>query len=108
MAIQDINKYIKIVDNLYLRVTKRFAENNLSKCCLKYAEEVNSKYYIWSFEDFAYCVIFELPSCFDMSFEELVQKMGIFCIDYEREKKVETWLSFKDAYIKNRDRKLIY
>lgn len=106
MAIQDVNRSVKIIDNVYLRVTKNFAEKNLTKICLKYAEISNSKYYEWSFEDFAFCVIFEIPSCFDMDFETLAKKMGIFCLDYLKERNLNNWKNFKEVYISNTNKKI--
>lgn len=106
MAIQDVNRSVKIIDNLYLRITKKFAEKNLSKICLKYAEVVNSKYYEWSFEDFAYCVVFEIPICFDLDYETIAQKMGVFCADYLREKNLNNWKNFREMYTKNLDKKI--
>lgn len=107
MAIENINKSVKIIDKDTLRITKRFAENNLSKECLKYAELVTDEYYFWSFEDYAYAVIFEIPKIFEMDYMFIVQMLSTYCGDYIKDKKL-CFDILMTTFNKNYSRKIVY
>ena len=85
MSVQVINKSIKVVDTDILQITKRFAENNLSRTCLKLADNVNSTHYEWTMEAGAYMVMFELPKVFEVDFVNITNLLGFYCSDYVEE-----------------------
>lgn len=88
MSIENIIKGVKIVDSDVIQITKYFAENNLSKICLKLADNITDKHYEWTMEAGAYMVMFELPSVFNVDFMEITNLLGFYCEDYVSEMKL--------------------
>jgi hypothetical protein len=78
-----INRSIKIVTNTgKLQVTKAFAELNLSKSALKYAEK-NDTHYSWDWGTTSYIVVFELPNFFNtIVFGEILRFLVNYCKPY--------------------------
>ena len=71
MSVKAINKHIKILDDEVLQITVKFAENNLSKICLNYADYKSDKYYEWTLGSTAYAVFFELPTLFNVHIQDI-------------------------------------
>lgn len=82
MSIRQLNKSVKIIDGEILQITKSFAERNLSKPCLKFADYSNDKYYEWEMSSSAYAVMFELPVEFGMDCMTIQSYLPVFCGDY--------------------------
>ena len=67
-----------------LRLTKAYAERNLSNSALKYAEKVGNYYdFVWGRT--SYIVAFELPNLFKIEFPELMRYLISFCFPYVEE-----------------------
>lgn len=88
MPVENIIKGVKIVDSDVVQITKYFADKNLSKTCLKLADNVTDKHYEWTLESGAYMVMFELPSVFKVDFMEITNLLGFYCEDYVSEMKL--------------------
>lgn len=86
MSVQNINKSIKVIDNEIVQITKKFAENNLSKTCLKLADCKTDTHYEWTMEAGAYMVMFELPSIFKVDFMNISNMLSFYCPEYIEEK----------------------
>lgn len=86
MSVKAINKYIKILDDEVLQITVKFAENNLSKICLNYADYKSDKYYEWTLGSTAYAVFFELPTLFNVHIQDIYSLLTFYCMDYCQQK----------------------
>lgn len=80
-----INRSIRIYHNTgVLAVTKAFAENNLSKSALKYAEKTDTHYnFVWG--KTSNIVVFELPKLFNIHFLETLRFLTNYCMPYMQE-----------------------
>ena len=102
-----INASVRLVNGFQLEVTKRFAENNLSKECLSRAAIVTKTHYKWSMDDTGVIVVFELPSLFKMSPQDISTIIYLNCKDYLTEKKI-TVDDFLKVLNNNNEKKIIY
>lgn len=107
MDIKGINKSIKIVENDVIRITKKFAENNLSKTCLKMADVVKDTHYEWGFEAGVHMLFFELPAIFNVNMMECVNNLSCYCPDYMSEMNINSKNYIKE-FRKNYDKKIIF
>ena len=105
MGLENINRSVKIIDNDVIRITKTYAEKNLSKTCLKYADVKTSTYYEWTFDAYAYIIIFELPALFSYDFYKLYSDLRFYCYDYLEDMKI-TGDNIISIYRKNFEKKL--
>ena len=105
MAYMKIHQSIGINDEEWLRVTKNFAEKNLSNLCLKLADYKNSKYYEWELENSGQAVMFELPQIFQKSFYQMINELSIGCPEYLVELKLSTQ-EVANLYIENSKKEL--
>lgn len=111
MAIKQINKSIQLLDDEVIKITKNFAEKNLSKTCLKYAEDKTPTHYFWTLEEYGYAVLFELPAVFkintDKAIHDLAYRLDLFSKAYVLEVGINS-----DNYIekleKNRKKEIVY
>lgn len=83
-----INRSVKIIQHTgKLQLTKTFAENNLSKSALKYAEKTDTHYsYNWGKD--AFIVVFELPKLFNVNFGELLRYFVNYCSGYIKDNNI--------------------
>lgn len=102
-----INKSIKLIDKLFLEITKTFAENNLSETCLKYCDYKDDKYYEWTIGSSAYIVLFELPQVFNVHLQDVFNLLLFNCIEYVNEIGI-TGDNFIDIYRENLKKEIIY
>ena len=107
MSVIQVNKSIKIIDNEVLQVTKLFAENNLSKICLDYADYKNDKYYEWSVGSTAYAVMFELPQVFNTNVQVIYTKLSYYCPDFAAKVGVND-SNYLKKYKTNYNKKLVF
>lgn len=107
MSVVQINKSVKIVDDSFLEITKMFAENNLSKTCLRLCDEVDDKYYVWSIGSTAYMVYFELPTVFNMGIQDILSSLIFYCGDYIKEVGI-TSDNYMDKYKANKTKKIVF
>lgn len=107
MSVKQINKSIKIIDDSFMEVTKSFAENNLSKTCLKYCDYSDDKYYEWTLGSSAYIVIFELPQVFNAHIQDIFDLLLFYCIDYVNEIGI-TGDNFINVYRENLKKKIVF
>ena len=105
--VQPVNKHIKIVDDEVLQITVKFAENNLSKTCLKYSDYKSDKYYEWDLSSSAYMVIFELPKLFQAHIQDIYRLVSFYCPEYINTKGINDE-NFIDIYKKNYNKTIIY
>ena len=98
LKVVQVNRSVQVIDTDILKITRNFAEKNLSKACLKYAEESTDTHYYWTFEENAYAVIFEIPAVFkdtyfDINDPNQVQllafKLGSVTKSYAKEKGIQ-------------------
>ena len=75
----------------YLVIKKLFAETNLSKSALKYAEQIETDY-IWIWHKSAFIVEYELPRLFEnvieRNFGEILRYMINYCFPYVQENNI--------------------
>lgn len=77
-----INRSIKLFEHTNkLQITKAFAENNLSRSALKYAEKTDT-HYLYSWGTTSYIVAYELPKLFPVNPGELLRFMVVYCSGY--------------------------
>lgn len=88
MAVVQLNRSIKLIDNEIIQITKKFAESNLTKECLKYSDMQTKTHYEWSLEDTGYIVAYELPVFFQFDLYDLSNKMYLYCTDYLRDRNI--------------------
>ena len=111
MTVQQINRSIPLIDDEIIKITRNFAEKNLSKTCLKYAEEVSDTHYYWTLEEYGYAVLFELPAVFKINtsseIHNLAYHLDVFAKAYEVEAgiKKENYLSKLE---KNRRKEIVF
>lgn len=98
-----INRSMKIIQSTgKLQITKKFAESNLSKSALKYAEKTDTHYY-WDWGKTSYIVVFELPRLFNIPFGEVLRFLVNFCMPYMKENDLNDsviYTKFMDNYNK--------
>lgn len=100
-----INRSVRINQNTgKLMVTKAYAEANLSKSALKYAEKTNT-HYLWDWGKSAYIVIYELPRLFNFSFPEVMRYLINYCMPYVQENNLNDNVIYS-RYMDNYNRKL--
>lgn len=67
-----------------LRLTKAYAERNLSDSALKYAEKIGNYYdFVWGRT--SYIVAFELPNLLNIEFHEIMRYLIGHCFPYVKE-----------------------
>lgn len=103
--IRVLNKSMNLIDNEIIQVTKDFAQKNLSKECLKYADAETENYYEWSLEDTGWIVVYELPMCFDVDLYDISNKMYLYCTDYIEDREIAVD-DFSHVYTKNMKKKI--
>ena len=107
MSVKAINKHIKILDDEVLQITVKFAENNLSKICLNYADYKSDKYYEWTLGSSAYCVFFELPKLFNVYLQDAYKYTCFYCPEYINKMNINP-SNFRDIYRNNYNKNIIY
>lgn len=99
----NINKYININQTTgKLQLTKSFAENNLTKTALKYADKTHT-HYLWEWGKSSFVVVYELPQFFNINFGELLRYLVNYCISYMKEEDLNDsiiYTKFMDNYKK--------
>lgn len=77
-----INRSVKILQSTgKLQLTKAFAENNLSKSALKYAEKTDT-HYVYDWGRTSFIVVYELPKLFNINFGEVLRYLVNYCSLY--------------------------
>jgi len=104
--VKQINPSVRIVDGDFLEITKTFAENNLSKVCLKLADWVDEEYYVWEMRTSAFMVCFEIPAVFDVGVQDILSDLIFHCGAYIKETGI-TSNNFMDLYKENKKKVII-
>lgn len=95
-----INRSVKILETSgKLQLTKSFAEKNLSRSALKYAEKTDT-HYLYNWGTTSYIVVFELPQLFNLHIGELLRFMVVYCMDYLRENSLTDDVMY-NRYVEN-------
>lgn len=106
MSDNSLNRYIKVVDEEVLRITKSFAEKNLSKNCLNCSDYNNNQYYEWELGNSAYSVMFELPMIFNVKMQEVFSLLSFYCPEYINEAGIDS-NNFMDIFESNCNKEII-
>jgi hypothetical protein len=97
----NVNKSIKIIKSTgKLQLTKVFADSNLSKSALKYAETTGD-YYNWDWGKSSFIVVYELPQLFNAAFGELLRYLVNYCFQYMKDEDLNDsiiYTKFMDNY----------
>lgn len=107
MKIVQVNKSIQILDDSVIKITKNFAENNLSKTCLKYAENVTDKHYFWTLDEYGYAVLFELPTVFNSENLDFGHLLSVYSMPYMQEMKI-TDANYRKLLRKNIQKEIVF
>lgn len=107
MKVVQVNKSIQLIDDSVIKITKNFAENNLSKTCLKYAENVTDKHYFWTLDEFGYAVLFEIPTEFNAENLDFAKLLSVYSMPYMQEMKI-TRQNYRRLLKKNINKEIVF
>ncbi len=104
----DSLRFVSIENRDILRVSKDFAEKNLSPVCIGMADGKTDTLYKWTFEETAYAVVFELPALFEVKGAALMGKMLLYCPQYFIQVGIHGSEDIPPAYEQNLAKELVY
>lgn len=100
-----INRSVKILTNENkLQITKAYAESNLSKSALKYADKTDT-HYLFEWGRTSYIVIYELPVLFNRAFNEVLRFLIVYCMPYAEENNLTDSVIY-ERYLNNYKKEL--